>query len=98
VVKKGEKLSEEHKRRIGEGVRRQSAWSAEARAAYQNLAAEGVKADEGVRREIEQMQADKDALLALRKYIGDLSFVAPEVFPTAQTVQYRVGQILGLWK
>jgi hypothetical protein len=36
-------------------------------------------------------------LLAIQKYVGDLCFVAPEIFPTGQQVQYRVGQILGMW-
>jgi len=97
VVKKGEKLSEEHKRRIGEGVRRQSAWSAEARDAFANLVDEGRKADEGVQREIAQMKADKKALLELRKYLGDLTFVAPEIFPDGRYVMHRCGQILGMW-
>ena len=33
----------------------------------------------------------------LEKYIGDLCFKAPEVFPSGQDVQCRVGQILGMW-
>lgn len=33
----------------------------------------------------------------LEKYIGDLCYKAPEVFPSGQDVQYEVGKILGLW-
>ena len=65
--------------------------------AWQNLLAEGRKADEGARREIERMEADKKALLEIRKYIGDLCFTAPEVFPTGQQVQWRIGRILNMW-
>lgn len=36
-------------------------------------------------------------LAEIRKYIGDLSFHAPEIFPSGQSVQYRVGQILRMW-
>jgi len=34
----------------------------------------------------------------LEKYIGDLCYKAPEIFPSGQDVQYRVGQILGMWE
>ncbi len=57
--------------------------------AWQNLLAEGRKADEGAAREIAQMQADKKALLELRKYLGDLTFVAPEIFPDGRRVMER---------
>ena len=36
-------------------------------------------------------------LLKIEKYIGDLTYVAPEIFPSGQDVQRRVGQILGMW-
>lgn len=36
-------------------------------------------------------------LAALERYLGDLTFKAPEVFPSGQEVQLRCGQILGMW-
>lgn len=36
-------------------------------------------------------------LIALRRYLGDLCFVAPEIFPEGQQVQRRCGQILDMW-
>ncbi|MDT5178719.1 MAG: hypothetical protein QOJ95_2917 [Mycobacterium sp.] len=38
------------------------------------------------------------ALLAVQKYLGDLCFVTPGVFPSGQDVQHLVGQILGMWE
>jgi hypothetical protein len=38
------------------------------------------------------------ALLEVQKYLGDLCFVALEVFPSGQDVQHRDGQILGMWE
>lgn len=46
----------------------------------------------------EQQISAEEKLRRVEKYIGDLSFKAPEIFPAGQDVQYRVGQILEMWE
>lgn len=45
-----------------------------------------------------QAMAPQEKIRQVQKYLHDLTFVAPEIFPTGQQVHYRVGQILGMWK
>jgi hypothetical protein len=40
---------------------------------------------------------NQEMIHRLEKYIGDLTFKAPEVFPSGLIVHYEVGKILGMW-
>lgn len=119
MAKKGEKLTEEHKRKIGEGVRRQSARQytlaadlrelectdpavKEARERLDDLPNQFARMDrrDAARKAVGKRpheKTDQDKLQEIQKYLGDLTFVAPEIFPSGQDVQHRVGQILGMW-
>lgn len=42
-------------------------------------------------------ESAEEKLRQVKKYVGDLCYKAPEVFPSGQVVHYRVGVILGMW-
>lgn len=44
-----------------------------------------------------QAVSPQEKIRLLEKYIGDLTYKAPEVFPDGRSVMEQVGTILGMW-
>jgi hypothetical protein len=43
-------------------------------------------------------KTDAQKIVDVTKYLHDLCFKAPEIFPSGQDVQHRVGVLLEIWQ